>query len=76
MHQTELDIAALRAIQVDRGLTDSELASAMGVSDRTLHRWLAGSSPGWNRIVHAARNLGVEPVVMVVRINQAEAAQQ
>lgn len=75
MHKIELDIEALRRIQVERGLTNPELATAMGLSNRTLYRWLSGETTlGWDRLVKAARALEVEPVDLTVSAAQGETA--
>lgn len=68
MTNVEFNTEALTETQLEKGLTDSELASAMGITERTLHNWRSGySRPSWNRIVRAARALGVEPKSLVVQ---------
>lgn len=68
MPQIDFNPAALEEIQLDLGLTDAELAAKIGVSERTLANWRAGSTqPSWPKIVAAARALEVEPSSLIVR---------
>lgn len=74
MTDLEFNTEALAEIQIDQGLTDAELAAAMEITGRTLHNWRSGYvRPQWNRIVRAARALGVEPKSLVVQQEETPA---
>lgn len=68
MTETQLNTDSLNQLQIDRGLTDDELAAVMEITPRTLHNWRSGYvKPTWNRIVRAARALDVEPATLIIR---------
>lgn len=75
MNDVTLNTETLRRTQIDRGLTDAELAKEMGLTERTLHNWRSGyTRPSWNRLVAVARALGLEPAELAVQDGEIKEA--
>lgn len=54
-----------------RGLTQVELAEAIGVHQNTVQRWENGAMPRPGQLVRIAATLGVDPTTLVDELDTA-----